>query len=152
MKKTYTEQQALARAASLCSASEQCISQIREKLVRWEQSPEAAERIIARLLAEKYIDEQRFARAYALDKLRYNRWGKVKIEFSLRQLGIPQAFIAEALSQLPADEYRQTLARLLDQKAPSVKGRTPYERNAKLIRFALGHGFLMDDILQQLPE
>lgn len=148
LKKTYTEQEALARAAALCSAGEQCVSQIEEKLARWGQDAEAQARIIAHLIAEKYIDESRFARAYALDKSRYSGWGRVKIGMYLRHLGISEADRREALAQLPADEYRDTLARILAAKARSVKAATPYERRAKLIRFALGRGFEMEEALR----
>lgn len=146
LKRTYTESEALSRAAALCSAGEQCVSQIEEKLARWGQPAEAQTRIIEHLIEEKYIDESRFARAYALDKLRYSGWGRVKIGMCLRHLGIAEADRRRALADLPADEYRDTLDRLLSAKARSVKAATPYERRGKLIRFALGRGFVMEEI------
>ena len=68
--KEIDEKTALAKAAALCSSKECCVSEIEERLTRWGQSPEAQARIIARLIEERYIDEARFCRAFAHDKLR----------------------------------------------------------------------------------
>lgn len=150
MKKEYSEKEALSRAASLCSAGEQCVSQIEEKLQRWGVDPEAQQRIINQLVEEKYIDEQRFANAYAKDKLRYNHWGRVKIALYLRQLGIASSLIRQALDKLPNDEYFKILTHLIVSKTTSVKASSDYEQRGKLIRFALGRGFEMDEILEAL--
>lgn len=146
------EGKALSKAAALCVKQEMCVSQIRAKLDRWLVEPEAQERIIARLVAERYIDEARFAVAYARDKFRYNGWGPMRIDRQLRLLHIADAHRRAALEELPAQEQTDTLARLLEKKAPGVKGKTAYERRGKLIRFALGRGFEMDDILKHLPK
>lgn len=150
MKKEYSEKEALMRAAALCSAGEQCVSQIEEKLQRWGVDPEAQQRIINQLVEEKYIDEQRFANAYAKDKLRYNHWGRVKIALYLRQLGIASSLIRQALDKLPNDEYFKILTHLIESKTTSVKASSDYEQRGKLIRFALGRGFEMDEILEAL--
>ncbi len=151
MKKEYNEKEATLRAAALCSASEQCISQIEEKLEKWGQGPEAVARILKRLVKEKYIDESRFARAYALDKFRYNGWGKMKIRYNLRHLGISQEDIDQGIFSIPDEEYRASLSKLLAAKSRSVKASSTYERNGKLIRFATGRGFEMNLIMSCLP-
>ncbi len=150
--KQLTEEQALARAAAQCSTSEQCVSQIRQKLVRWNIDEEAQERILTHLVEERYIDEARFARAYANDKFRYNHWGSVRIDMELRRLGIASSLRREAVDGLPQEELTDTLKALLAHKAPGIKAKSAYERNAKLIRFALGRGFQMNDILRVLPQ
>ncbi len=150
--KQMTEEQALARAAAQCSTSEQCVSQIRQKLVRWNIGAEAQERILAHLVEERYIDESRFARAYANDKFRYNHWGPVRIDMELRRLGIAGSLRREAIGQLPQEEQTDTLKALLAQKRPSIKAKSDYELKGKLIRFALGRGFQMDDVLRALPH
>lgn len=146
------EAKALSKAAALCVKQEICVSQIRAKLDRWLVTPEAQERIITRLLAERFIDETRFATAYARDKFRHNGWGPMRIDSQLRLLHIADAHRRAALDELPAEEQTDTLARLLEKKAQSVKGKNNYERRGKLIRFALGRGFQMDEILKNLPD
>ena len=81
------------KAAVLCSRSEYCTYEIGEKLKLWGLSPEEAVLVIENLIAEKYIDDERFARAYAKDKFKFNRWGKQKIAYMLRSKNIPAEII-----------------------------------------------------------
>lgn len=146
------EKNALARASALCSQREYCVSQIEEKLEGWGQSPEACERIISRLIEERFIDEARFSRAYALDKMRYNHWGRVKIRQMLRQLGISAADREAAINELPDDEYFAILRRVAEQKLPSIKARNDYELRGKLMRFLAGRGFELDEASSAIDE
>ena len=146
------ERTALSKAAALCSKRECCVSEIEERLTRWGQSAEAQERIIAHLIEEKYIDEARFCRAYALDKMRYNRWGRTKIGQALRMMGLSDRDRDQALRELPADEYAATLRQLIAAKRPSIKATSDYERRGKLVRFLLGRGFEMSTIEDALEE
>lgn len=143
--KEIEEKNALARAAALCSQREYCVSQIEEKLVAWGQSTEACERIISKLIEERFIDEARFSRAYALDKMRYNHWGRVKIRQMLRMLGVSNADREAAIAELPDDEYFSILRHLVEQKLPTVKARSEYELRGKLLRFLTGRGFELDE-------
>ena len=139
-----SEKEALSRAEALCSRRECCISEIREKLTLWQQPAEVQQRIVDRLQAEGFIDEQRFCKAYALDKLQYNHWGRIKIDQMLRLLGCSSTHRREALDQLPDDEYMAILTRLAQAKLPTIKARNEYERKGKLMRFLSGKGFEMD--------
>lgn len=135
------EKEALQRAAALCSRRECCVREIEEKLQRWEVPTEAQERIISRLLAERFIDEARFCRAYALDKMRYNHWGRLKIDQMLRMMGLSEHDRRTALEQLPEDEYLDTLEKVARSKASTITGKSDYERRGKLMRFLFGRGF-----------
>lgn len=146
------EKNAMERAAVLCSQRECCISQIEEKLIGWGQSAEACERIISYLIKERFIDERRFCQAYALDKMRYNHWGRQKINMMLRQLGLPTAEREEALRLLPDDEYREILHRLIEQKLPAIHARTDYERKGKLMRYLAGRGFGLDEVASEVEN
>ncbi len=141
-----TYEQALSRAASLCVASEHCIADITEKLARWGIPPEQREEIINRLLDEKYIDESRYATAYARDKLHFSHWGRVKIRMMLRMQHIPEPLIREALDALDPQEYADIARQVMESKARTVKAPDSYTAKAKIIRFALQRGFEMEDI------
>lgn len=143
-----SEKEALSRAASQCSRRECCISEIREKLILWGQSAEAQERIIGRLLSEGFIDEERFSKAYARDKMRYNHWGRVKIDQMLRQLRIDAPTRQKALEALPDEEYCEILRRVAEQKQGTLHARNDYERRGKLMRFLLSRGFEGDLVRQ----
>ena len=145
-------QDLLYRAASLCAGSEHCCHDIREKLQKWGATPEETNEIVEHLIAEKYIDEERYARAYSRDKMRYSHWGRQKIDQGLRLLQISSPLRQQALAELPEEEYLDILSSILQSKQRSVKGKNAYERRGKLIRFALGRGFEMDLIRECLPE
>ena len=107
---------------------------------------EMQSRIIDRLVQERFVDETRYARAYALDKMRYNHWGRLKIGQMLRMQGISTSDRDIALRELPDEEYDDILRRLMESKLPTIKANSDYERRGKLFRYLLGRGFEMSDI------
>ena len=146
--KIITKDQAFSRMARICSQKECCTFDIRQKLLRLKFYEEAADEIITKLKKEKYIDENRFTRSFINDKLRFNKWGKTKIVTALRQKRIPSEIIDEAFSEFSDESVNQSLQPMLEKKWKTVKGKTEYEKSTKLIRFALGRGFAMKDILR----
>lgn len=132
---------ALSRVAALCSRSEQCESDIRDRLTRWEVDAHEADAIIKRLRQEHYIDDERYARAFVHDKFLYNGWGPVKLTAMLRQKQLPHEAITQALEQFSTDDYHNTLQRLLAGKLRDVASREPRLARAALLRFAAGRGF-----------
>lgn len=142
------------RLSALCASAEQCTHDVRRKLRLWDVADEACERILQRLVRERFIDDARYANAFVRDKFRYNRWGRVRIAQELRIRQISQPVIDEALQQIPEDDNLATLRRLIQAKRTTVSGRSDYEVRGKLIRFALSRGFEMDEILQviNLPD
>ena len=151
-KKKYTKQEAYTRLSALCAMGEHCCHDIQKKMNNWELPEGADVRIIEKLVKEKFIDENRFAHAFVRDKFRYNRWGKIRIQQELRLRQIPQKHIDEALEEIESDDNLSTLKEIIRKKRPSVKGRNEYEIKAKLIRFALGRGFSMDDITKVIGD
>jgi regulatory protein len=146
--KPLTYEQALSRAAALCSGSEHCSSEIRKKLLIWGLSPTQSEKAITFLNEEKYIDSQRFCRAYCLDKFRYNHWGRIKISQMLRLLEMDSTDINEGLDAIPEEEYQEVLQHILEQKNKQLRDSDPYIRKGKLVRHALSRGFETHLILE----
>ena len=103
-KSPVSEPQALQKLAALCSRSEHSSGEIREKMRRWQLPSDAQERIVQRLVAERFIDDSRFARLFVRDRLRFASWGERKILMALRQKGIDEATAAEALGEVSDDE------------------------------------------------
>lgn len=139
--RTLTYEQALSRAAALCSGSEHCSSEIRKKLLLWGLTSAQAEKAISFLIKEKYIDNSRFCRAYCLDKFRYNHWGRIKICQMLRMLEMEANNIDEGLNAIPEEEYQEVLSHVLSQKNRQLKDSDPFIRKGKLVRHALSRGF-----------
>jgi regulatory protein len=123
---------------------------MRDKMKRWEMAPEVQERVIARLIKERYIDDERYARAFVKDKIRYNKWGRRKVQQGLWMKHIDDDIQQRVLSEVDDTEYLAVLKPLLKQKAKSIKAENDYELTQKLVRFALGRGFTYDIIRQCL--
>lgn len=152
MQLTRDQNIAYDKAAYLCSKSEHCTSDIQEKLKLWGVSPEDADVVIEKLIAEKYIDDERFARAYAKDKSRFNRWGKQKIAFMLRNKKIAPEIIRLAFEEIEDESYSDQLLKLLTDKAKTIKSENKFDRRAKLMRFAMGRGFEAEQINKALQK
>ena len=150
MKKNITEQEAFLQLAALCAQAEHCEQEMRDKLKRWELDTAAADRIITRLQKERYIDDARYARAFVKDKIRYNKWGRRKVEQALWQKRIADDIRQQVLGEIDENEYLDVLRPLLKQKRRTTKAENDYALNQKLVRFALGHGFTFDLIRQCL--
>lgn len=146
--KTISESKALSRMANLCARREYCVFDIETKLKRYNLDKETIEKIITRLIKEKYIDEVRYTRGFIKDKIRFNRWGKTKIEFALRQKRVPEDIVAEAFLEYTDEELNNSLQDLLQAKWKTIKGDSDYEKRNKLIRFGLSKGFDMNNILK----
>ena len=151
-KKPISAQNALARAAALCSRSEQAESDIRHKLSLWGISPNDADTIIERLIDERYIDEVRFASAFARDKFRFEGWGRIKIAYQLRIKHISNETIENAISEIEENDYIDTLKRILNTKMRSLTSKEPLQAKASLVRFATSRGFEPNLIYKYLPQ
>ena len=145
-----TEQEAYLKLTALCANTEHCQHEMQEKMKRWELPEEAQARVMARLVKERYVDDERFARAYVKDKIRYNKWGRRKVQQGLWTKRIDEDIQQRVLGEVDDEEYLSVLRPLLKQKQRSIKAESDYERNQKLVRFALGRGFTFDIIRQCL--
>ena len=142
--------EALHKAAALCSSGEKCEYDIREKLLSWEISDSDTNKIISYLVQEKFLNEKRFAEFFVKDKFRFNKWGKIKIAYMLKQKRISSAIIQEALNGIDDDEYCSTLQELMQSKLKSLKYKDEYDKRAKLLRFAQSRGFESHLIMSEL--
>jgi regulatory protein len=141
MKKEYTLEELLHKAASYCSISEHCISEVEDKLNAWGVSGADKQKIIDRLISEDFINEKRFCTYFVKDKFRFNKWGKIKISFALKAKGLDKDLILAAIATIDDGEYEEMLASLLKAKLVGLKYEFEYEKQGKLFRFAQGRGF-----------
>lgn len=148
--KQKTEQEAYLTLAALCAQAEHCQYEMMEKMRRWELSEEAQARVMARLVKERYVDDERYAQAFVKDKIRYNKWGRRKVEQALWQKHIDEGIRQQVLSEIDDEEYLNVLRPLLKQKRKSTKAADEYDMTRKLVRFAMSRGFTFDIIRQCL--
>jgi regulatory protein len=150
MKKQKTEQDAYLTLAALCAQAEHCQWEMTEKMRRWELSDEAQARVMERLTRERYVDDERYARAFVNDKVRYNKWGRRKVEQALWAKHIDEDIRQRVLDEMTDEEYLRVLRPLLQQKRRTTKAPDEYTLNRKLVQFALSRGFTFDIIRQCL--
>ena len=135
------------RMADLCMRSEQCESDIRGKLIRSGLSSSSVEEIVAYLKKEMFIDEKRFARAFARDKVKFSGWGRMKIRLYLIGKRITSEVIADALEGIDMKEYEESLKKLAVSKSKDLNLRRR-EDNAKLYRRLVSRGFESGEVVR----
>lgn len=144
---------ALNRAASLCSQSEKAPQDIYRKALTWGLDEPDAERLVARLIEEHFIDEKRYARAFVNDKFRFAHWGRVKVSAALRAKGIPENIISIAFDEkIEEEDYLQTCRDLLANRMKGMSLPLSQPDCARLFRFAAQRGFEMSVISRALSD
>ena len=135
----------LSRLQRLCSKAEYCRSQMYTKALRdLEGDTSAAKRVVDALVADKYVDDARYASAFAREKASIQGWGPVKIRFQLRSKGISDADIASGMSEIEEPKAARKLESVIVAKYRSLKG-DPQCR-LKLLKFALSRGYEYGDV------
>lgn len=135
----------LNRYRRLCSTREYSSTDILAKATKaLDGDKKSAEEILQTLIDEKYIDDLRYASAYARDKSSIAGWGSTKIRYMLAMKGIERSIIDVALAEIDNERAGLRLQKLLETKYKSLK--EDPERKMKLLRYAMGRGYSYDDI------
>ena len=142
---------ALAKAEHYCAYQERAQQEVRDKLYEWGLWPDAVEQIVATLVTDNFLNEERFARTYAKSKFNQKAWGRIKIKQGLKLKKIPDVLIRKALMDIDADAYLEKLSQILHKKAVTITEKDSYKRRYKLHQYALSRGYetdLIADILK----
>ena len=146
------EKEIFTKLARLCSRSEECSPDIRKKIREMGGDSEVEDRIIQRLRDEKYLDDERFVRAYVRDKFRLNQWGRIKMRYYLKMKGLNEKIIETGFEEIDEEQYVKLLKKTMKDKARTIKKKEKYEKMAQVIRFAQGRGFEPELIHRYLNE
>lgn len=141
---------ALRKAALFCAYQERTQQEVRDRLKDWGVWGDDAEEVIAELIQQNYLNEERFAKAFAGGKFRVKGWGKRKIKQHLQQRGISGYNLDQAMRDIAPDDYRQTLTDLLDKKRQTLRDDNPLIVKQKLVRYAMSKGYETDLIFAVL--
>ena len=145
MEETPLYSRCLSRLQKLCSKAEYCRSTVYAKALKaLDGDGEAAARLVESLVQERYVDDTRYAAAFAREKASLQGWGPVKIRFQLRAKGISEADIGTALQEVDASRASDRLEKLLQGKLRTLE--EDPQRKLKLIRFALSRGYEYSDV------
>ena len=141
-KKQLTKEQALQKLKHYCAYQERCHSEVKEKLYNLGVWKKDHDEIIASLIEENYLNEERFAIQYAGGKFRMKQWGRVKIKYSLRQKQVSEYCIKKALAAIPETDYSRALQKLFDQKLKTLRSeKNIFIKKRKLQDHLLQKGF-----------
>jgi regulatory protein len=152
IKSQLTKEQALQKLKHYCAYQERCHSEVTDKLYQLGVPKRFHDEITANLIVENYLDEERFAIAYAGGKFRVKHWGRVKIKYALQQKKVSTYSTKVALKQLDEDEYKQKLKRLLDDKYAELKNEQYLVRKKKTMDYLMHKGFEPELIRQAFEK
>jgi regulatory protein len=139
-----TPSQALLKVANYCAYQERCHNEVLEKLSEWGIWGIDAQEILLTLIEQNYLNEERFAIAFAGGKFRVKHWGKVKIKLELKQRDISEYCLNKALNEISDQDYLHTLNEQIDKKWAETKDKNLLSKRAKVARYVIGKGFEQD--------
>ncbi|MCC7148654.1 MAG: RecX family transcriptional regulator [Saprospiraceae bacterium] len=138
----------LERARKYCAYQERCHSEVRSKLIEWKIFGEELEQIIATLISENFLNEERYARAFVSGKFNINHWGRQKITYALKQRQVSEYSIRKGLEVIDEEEYQQLIRRLLERRMKEKKTQSPYQ----LTQYLMSRGFEYNEIEKVLSH
>lgn len=140
-RKITDPQLALVKAQSYCAYQERCQQEVRNKLYEWGLWTDAVDVIIANLINDNFLNEERFSKAYAGGKFRIKEWGRVKITLELKRRNITAYCIKSAMQEISDEDYRSTIQKIIAGKAKQIKEKNPVKRNYKIVQYLVSRGF-----------
>src|SRR5690348_11448792 len=140
-KKFLTPNEAFESAKKYCAFQERSHTEVRYKLVEWGLRGNDLEQVMAKLIEEGFLNEERFASAFAGGKFRMKHWGKKKIEQELKRKGVSSYLINKAVNELKDDDYKNSLKQLLEKKAAAIHEKNIFTKKQKLSNFLIGKGY-----------
>ncbi len=151
-KKKYDKKSAKAKAEHYCAYQERSQQEVRNKLYEWGLFRNEVEEVISELIGDNFLNEERFAIAYALGKFRMKDWGRVKIRQGLKLKSVSDYCIRKAIGMIDMDDYEQSLSELIEKKARLIHEKDDFKRKHKLAGYAISRGFEPDMVWAVLAK
>lgn len=148
----YIDDEVLSKALRFCAYSERCQQDVRQKLYELKVSRTDSENIIAYLIRENFVNEERFAILFAGGKFRIKKWGRIKIKYALKQKNISSYCITKALNEISKSDYRKTLQQLIDAQNRKVKESNPLRKNHLISQALMAKGYEPELIWELLKD
>lgn len=147
--KSKTPEQALQSLMRMCARSERSSGDALRLMKRWGVADDAARKVLSRLQSERFIDDSRYAEAFVRDKLNLSGWGIYKIKSALRAKGVSKEIVEEVVSpMLELTDMAERLEEIMRRRMRTLKYSSAYEAKTKLIRFAAGRGYDLDEAIE----
>jgi len=149
-RKRISPPEAIIKIQRYCAYQERSHKEVRNRLFLFGLSENEVDEIIAQLITDGFLNEERFAKAFAGGKFRVKKWGKIKIKNELESLGLTRNCIQIGLKEIDPEDYTKTLKSLLVKKSNEVMDDNPYRKRDKIARFAIGKGYEPEQVWEYL--
>lgn len=133
-----------------CAYQERSQYDVLQKLYNYNLNEEERLNIIAQLISENYLNEERFAISFSEGKFRIKKWGKNKIKSKLKEKKVSYYCINKGLSSIEEDEYISTLKNIIEKKIETTKGKNQYHKKQKIINYCIQKGYETDIVLETI--
>ena len=150
--KAISPDQVLDKMAKYCACQERCVKDVCDKLKTFDISEESKKEILAYLLDNRFVNDERFTRAYVRGKINQSGWGINKIRFQLQRKGIDKELIDSAISEFDQDIYREKLITILTIKAKTIKADNVFQKRQKLAAYGIQKGFEARLVFEVMKE
>jgi len=144
--------EALARIYRYCAYQERSHQEVKNKLYEYGLYSSEVDELLSRLITEGFLNEERFAKAFAGGKFRMKKWGRLKIQNKLESLGLTNRCIGRGMKEIDAVDYSKVLKDLLKKKAQQTIEENPYKRRDKVARFAIAKGYEPELVWEMVKE
>lgn len=151
-KKRYSPKEALAKIESYCAYQERSHKEVKNKLFTYGLYASEVDEILSQLISSGFLNEERFAKAFAGGKFRMKKWGRLKIKNELEQLGLTKRCIERGLKEIEQPDYAKALKTLLKKKWAEVKEENLFKKRDKVARFAISKGYEADMVWEYLRD
>lgn len=148
----YSLLEAKFKLEALCAYQERCSQELDRKMIQWGFDKEDRDALLADLISNNFLSEERFAEAYVSGKINIKRWGKIKIRQHLKQKAISEYSIKKALNEVSDDVYFTNLRNLAEWKYHSLKEPDSYQKKAKIYRYLSSKGYETEFIKDVVEE
>ncbi len=150
--KSFTLPELKEKIYRYCAYQERCHAEVRRKLFELGARTTEVDELIADLITQGFLNEERFAKAFAGGKFRMKKWGRIRITRELEQRGLTAYCIKSGLSELPESDYHEALIEILEKKAAQLSIDDQFVKNDKLANFALQKGYEPELVWQILKS
>lgn len=137
----YTVKEATQKLMRYCIYRERCHKEVEQKLSTFQLTPHEQQEVISNLLADNFLNEERFAKIFAYDKFNLKKWGKKRIQKELKYREISAYLIQKAMLEIDETEYLKTFHEVFNKKLHAINEKHPLKIKKKLMDYMLRKGY-----------
>lgn len=152
MKEIFSTKEAIQKIEHFCAYQERCHQEVTAKLRSMNVTWDEIDSIMVHLIAENFLNEERFACSFARGKHRIKHWGKIRITNELKSRSINQTLINIALKEISQEEYYSNFDALANRHWESIRESNSLKKRKKFCDFMLRKGFESNLVYEKVRD